>query len=88
MSAWICDLGALLSRFTVAARHHGERASGKTVMTSEKEFRRDEVIVFREFQPEIRQIRTQKKIQGLKKGWEEDVYLKEVAEYKLRTWLI
>jgi hypothetical protein len=63
-----------------------ERTNGRTIMTSETSFARDEVVVFREFQPEIRKIRTRKKIQGLRKGWEEDVYQKEVDNFRLKTW--
>ena len=55
-------------------------------MTNEADFRRDEVIVFREFQPLLREAKTRKKIQGLPRGWEEDVYAKDVAAFKLRTW--
>ncbi len=65
-----------------------ERPNGRTVNPKETNFKRDEVIVFREFMPELRMDKVHKKIQGLRKGWEEDVYQPQLKNFKINTWTL
>ena len=63
-----------------------ERVNGKSISPHETGFGRDEVIVFREYMPEARKDKQYKSMLGMTKGWEEDVYVKELEAFKLRTW--
>ena len=63
-----------------------ERANGKSIGPSETNFRRDEVIVFREYMPSMRKDVQYKRVMGLSKCWEEDVYEPELKKFYLRSW--
>ncbi|GMH95473.1 hypothetical protein TrVE_jg9149 [Triparma verrucosa] len=63
-----------------------ERLNGKSISPSETTFSPNEVIVFREYMSEVRRDKQEKKVRGMGKGWEEDVYEKELEGFKLRTW--
>jgi len=65
-----------------------ERFDGTTVKPTETKFVKNEIIVFREFQPMSIAEKKQKKVQGHKSRWEEEVYEQKLANFELKTWEI
>jgi hypothetical protein len=63
-----------------------ERANGKSIGPGETDFKKDELIVFREYMPEIRKDKQLKKVQGLNSAWEEVEYGPGLGKFKLRSW--